>query len=330
MQPRNRIILSLVVTATFSSGLYANLDSTKAPSDNFDLTHWKIVIPMEDDKPERKGKVMEISKAELNKGFTNKDWFYTDVNSGAMVFVAPNKAMTTPNSSNARSELHALIADDHDIGPYEPENNFVLASHPEAEKYGAIGGRMSATLSVDHVSQSGDHRHNDSFSVVIGQIHAGTNEPLKIFYRKLPDHEFGSVYWNYENNALEEDYHRRLDISHNVFGQAKQRFGHNDPTDGIKLGEVFSYDVHVVGDVMYLEFTKDLDNKTPVTRSFAMDLSKGKYLGNKYDAGYKNDWFFFKAGAYNQCSTGVVRCKNEGMEAGDYAQTSFYKLALEH
>jgi len=39
----------------------AKLDSTKAPSQNFDLTKWKINVPMEDDKPEHAGKVMEIS-----------------------------------------------------------------------------------------------------------------------------------------------------------------------------------------------------------------------------------------------------------------------------
>ncbi|TKF93655.1 polysaccharide lyase family 7 protein, partial [Vibrio sp. F13] len=223
----------------------AQLDPSKAPSENFDLSKWKIVIPMEDTKPERKGKVMEISKAELNEDYQHAPWFYTDKESGAMVFAAPNKAMTTPNSSNARSELHALISDNTSIGPYEPANNFVLASHPDADKFGAIGGKMNATLAVDHVSQSGDHRHNDSFSVVIGQIHAGTNEPLKIFYRKLPDQNYGSVYWNYENNALGDDYHRRLDISHNVFGKAKIRFGEPEPTDGIKLGEKFSYEIQV-------------------------------------------------------------------------------------
>ncbi|KHT62002.1 alginate lyase [Photobacterium gaetbulicola] len=326
----NRTLFALLVSISCSAASHASLDINKAPSENFDLSMWKMVIPMEDDKPERQGKVMEISKQQLNSGFQHQEWFYTDPDTGAMVFVAPNKAMTTPNSSNARAELHALISDNSDIGAYEPENNFVLASHPDADKFGAVGGRLSATLSVDHVSQSGDHRHNDSFSVVIGQIHAGTNEPLKIFYRKLPDHEYGSVYWNYENNALGDDYHRRLDISHNVFGQVKLRFGQDDPTDGIKLGEKFSYDVRVVDDVMYLEFTKNLDSKAPVTRSFAMDLAKGQYLGNKYDAGYKNDWFFFKAGAYNQCNTGVVRCKNEGFDAGDYTQASFYKLAIAH
>lgn len=333
---KNKNIMLFLVPTLCSTFAYADLDPQKAPSENFDLSHWKMVLPMEDTKPERAGQVMEISLEQLNKGYQQKDWFYTDPQTGAMVFKAPNMAMTTPNSKNARAELHevisgeSVIAKDSKIDENKPKNNFVLASHPEADTFGAIGGKMSATLAVDHVSESGDHRHNDSFAVVIGQIHAGTNEPLKIFYRKLPDQEYGSVYWSYENNALGDDYNKRLDVTHDVFGKAKIRFGQAEPTDGIKLGEKFSYNVQVSGDIMYLDFAKNLDDKTPVTRHFAIDLGKGKYLGNPYDSGYKNDFFFFKAGAYNQCNVGVVGCKNEGIEAGDYAQVSFYKLDLSH
>lgn len=318
-----KTILSSAVALTFSANA---LDATKPPSENFDLRRWKIVIPIEDVKPERKGKVMEVSKTELSKGYSHPEWFYTDPKTGAMVFAAPNKAMTTPNSSNARSELHAQLSDS--TTEYDIANNFALASNPNAKKYGAIGGAMTATLAVDHVSLSGDHRHNDSFSVVIGQIHGRHNEPLKIFYRKLPDHEYGSVYWNYENNALGDHYNKRLDIPHDVFGKAGLRYGLEDPADGVKLGEKISYEVNVVGDMMHLKFTKNAESGKPIVKTFSIDLAKGKYLGNKYDAGYRDELLFYKAGAYNQCSTGSVGCTNKGMEAGDYAKVSFYELVL--
>ncbi|WP_133126186.1 polysaccharide lyase family 7 protein, partial [Vibrio breoganii] len=96
------------------------------------MTHWKLNVPIEDVKPERKGLVMEVSAAELNEGYTHPEWFYTDPQSGALVFVAPNKAMTTPNSSNARSELHAMLADNPEVGTYEPANNFAVASNKNA------------------------------------------------------------------------------------------------------------------------------------------------------------------------------------------------------
>ncbi|MFI3247305.1 MAG: polysaccharide lyase family 7 protein, partial [Ferrimonas sp.] len=133
------------------------LDPAAAPSQNFDLSKWKITLPELATSGSRKGKTLEIEREELGdtkNPYVHADWFYTDKQSGAMVFVAPNDAPTTPNSKNTRSELRAML----DKGYSSPKNNFVVAAHPQADKYGAIGGRMSATLSVDQVSVSGNER----------------------------------------------------------------------------------------------------------------------------------------------------------------------------
>ncbi|OBT17211.1 alginate lyase [Vibrio sp. UCD-FRSSP16_10] len=305
-----------------------NLDVNKVPAQNFDLSKFKLNLPMDDDKAERAGKVMEIYKPMLNskeQPFSQADWFYTDSVTGAMVFAAPNKAMTTPNSKNARSELRAMLADDYAT----PKNNFTIASTKDAEKYGAIGGHMSATLAVDWVSTSGDYKKGGAFATVIGQIHASHNEPLKIVYRKLPGHEYGSVYWNYETNAKGDDYKHRHDISTDVFGQNGLRKGSTDPVDGIKLGEIFSYDVNVEGDIMHLTFVKNPGTANKEVRKFDIDLAKGHVDGDQYDQGYANDYLYFKAGNYNQCNTGSTKCSNNGIEAGDYAKVSFYKLNLD-
>jgi len=314
------------VTAN-TKALMAKLDPTKAPALNFDLTKWKINIPLEDDKPERAGKVMEISAQDLSNQenpYSHPDWFYTDKETGAMVFVAPNKAMTTPNSKNARSELRAMLATSYK----DPKNNFAIAANPDAESYGAIGGQLTATLSVDWVSTSGNSEKNGAFSSVIGQIHAKKNEPLKIAYRKLPGHEHGSLYWRYEINATGDNYSKRKDIYHNVFGQYDLRTGSEDPADGIKLGEVFSYDVNVDGNIMNLTFIKNIGEADEVVKTFAIDLSKPHYQGEEYDEGYADSWMYFKAGNYNQCNVGSSECTNNGIEAGDYAKVSFYQLDL--
>ncbi|MGJ8693131.1 MAG: polysaccharide lyase family 7 protein [Thalassotalea sp.] len=58
-----------------------------------------------------------------------------------------------------------------------------------------------------------------AYSVVVGQIHAGTqsdksagfgwgNEPLKIYFKKYPKHQYGSVFWTYEGNLPKEDINR--------------------------------------------------------------------------------------------------------------------------
>lgn len=305
-----------------------NLDVNKVPAENFDLSKFKLNTPRDDNKPERAGKVMEIYKPMLNdkaNPFSDAEWFYTDSITGAMVFASPNKAMTTPNSKNARSELRAMLSDDYS----SPKNNFTIASTDNAEAYGAIGGHMSATMSVDWVSTSGDYKKNGAFATVIGQIHGSKNEPLKIMYRKLPEHEYGSIYWNYETNALGDDYSKRRDIRHEVFGQSGLRQGSEDPVTGIKLGEIFSYDVNVEGDIMHLTFTKNPGKPNQEVKTYDIDLAKGEYQGDKYDQGYANDWMYFKAGTYNQCNTGSSGCANNGIEAGDYSKVSFFKFSLD-
>ncbi len=333
-------ILSSSALATIPSSELAsqyNLDPTIAPAQNFDLKSWKLNLPEMTKEGKRKGKLLEINKEKLagtDVPYVHPDWFYTDKQTGAMVFVAPNKAPTTPNSNNTRSELRAMLA----TQAHDPKNNFVIASHPDATKYGAIGGELKATLSVDHVSRSGNHRKNGAFAVVIGQIHASKNEPLKILYRKLPEHEFGSLTWTYELNptkALQDEKDKngkklRQDIRHNVFGKYNLRKGDADPQDGIKLGEIFSYRVTIAGDIMHLTFTKYPDEVNEVTKTFAINLAEGNYQDHEVDQGYSNDWMFYKAGVYNQCNTNKNSsgCEWRGMEAGDYTQASFYQLEL--
>lgn len=115
-----------------------------------------------------------------------------------------------------------------------------------------------------------------------------------------------------------------------MFGQYNLRKGDADPQDGIKLGEIFSYSVNVEGDIMHLTFTKNPGEKNAVTKTFDVNLAEDKYQGHEVDQGYGNDWMYYKAGAYNQCNTkkSSSDCEWRGMEAGDYAQASFYQLEL--
>lgn len=306
--------------------LLDNLNPDVKPGQNFDLSNWKITLPMTEEEGSRKGKAAEIQKDKLSE-YEHPEWFYTDKETGAMVFKAPNTAPTTPNSKNARSELRAMLADHYG----EPKNNFVVASHPQADEYGSIGGRLKATLAVDWVSTSGDYKKNGAFATVIGQIHGSKNEPLKIIYRKLPEHNLGSLSWNYElNPPLEQQKSKlRKDIRHDVFGQHNLRQGDPEPLDGIALDEVFSYEVIVEGDMMTLNFVKSpgLDNEE--TKSVSIDLTAGQYQGHEIDQGYGSDWMYFKAGSYNQCNTGSSGCAYGGPDSEDYAQVRFYELVLD-
>lgn len=319
------------------------------PADKFDMLNWKITVPQDKDN---NGKIDEIEGVAM-LSYSHPYYFFLDDN-GDMVFQVQNNAITTSGSSNARSELRQMLrGTDLTIDTKAPANNFALSSHPNAKEFGAIGGTLEATLKVNHVAVNAKHPDKlPAYSVVVGQIHANKddkmikantgfgygNEPLKIFYKKFPGHEKGSVFWNYERNLAKDD-PNRTDIAYPVWGNTWDNPA--DPGDaGIALGEEFSYSVDVDGTVMKLSFSA----KGHDTVNYEVDLAKNVMPDGKVDPkdnpkGYAGDSFYFKAGAYGQCSIKddggfwSPGCAGTGdfvkdKETGDYNSVSFSKLVL--
>ncbi len=337
--------ISFLTLAGCNATHSGNEKSQLVPADKFDLTHWKITIPTDNNND---GKVDGISAKEIQT-FAHPDFFYLN-GAGNMVFATPNKAFTTPNSSNTRSELH------HVVGGMNSKkdgfaNNFALQANKDAEQYGQIGGNLQATLAVNHVAKRAKYPNKPpAFSVVVGQIHATKdkkrvaqgdgygygNEPLKIYYKKWPEHQYGSVFWNYERNLAKEDPNRQ-DISYSVWGAPWDET--TAPGEqGIALDEPFSYEVNVYQNTMYLTFTSErLD-----TKYFEINLANNVDANGQVDKldhpnGYTGDANFFKAGAYDQCSIKddpgmwYPACLGTGdwktdKENGDYAQVTFSRL----
>ena len=315
-------------------------DGAAAPGSAFDLGNWKITLPEDGDGD---GKPDEVPVERIGK-YSHPDFFYLDAD-GRMVFTAPNKGFTTANTTNTRSELRQMLrGTNRRIGTHDPGNNFAVQARRGARQFGRIGGRMDATLRVDHVAlNAGDPAKAPAYSVVVGQIHAVKykdtssgfgfgNEPIKIYYKKHPDHEYGSVFWTYERNLARDDDNRK-DIAVPVYGKLWDDM--EDPGEaGIALGEEFSYTINVHRNTMYVNF--DSDRHGP--RGFAVSLIRGvDALDNPQS--YGGDTLFFKAGAYNQCSPAskdgfwYAGCDGTGDWAtdkanGDYAQVSFSKLTL--
>jgi poly(beta-D-mannuronate) lyase len=314
------------------------------PADRFDLRFWKLTLPTDSDGD---GKVDEVEVRGL-RNYSHPDYFYLDEH-GFLVFTAPNKAATTANSTNTRSELRQMYRGiDSGIGTHAPKNNFAIAANRRARQFADVGGQLEATLRVLHVARNaGFPEKPPAFSVVVGQIHALKNkdlvrdesgfgygnEPLKIFYKKWPGHESGSVFWTYERNLATDD-PNRTDIAYPVWGRSWD--DPEDPgEDGIRLGQVFNYNVNVHENTMYLTFrTRD----PAQTRTFEIDLSTG--VDDKDNPhGYAGDSFYFKAGAYNQCSTSDASsfrypaCGGTGdweldKAAGDYASVAFGRIEM--
>lgn len=315
------------------------------PADKFDLTQWKIAIPTDANND---GKVDEISVKDIQT-FQHPDYFYLDAQ-GNMVFTTPNKAFTTPNSTNTRSELHQVIAGIKGTNDSR-KNNFSLKANKHADEFAQVGGNLQATVMVNHVAKRAGYPDKaPAYSVVVGQIHAGKskdlvaenegygwgNEPLKIYYKKRPDQQYGSVFWNYERN-LEKKNPNRKDISYQVWGNSWLD-SDNPGEAGIALNETFSYEVNVYENIMYLTFS----NKRHGTVNFEINLADNVDANGDIDAldhpaGYSGDVLYFKAGAYDQCSIKddpgfwYPKCLGTGdwktdKKNGDYAQVTFLRL----
>ena len=280
------------------------------------------------------------------KSFEKEDFFFSKQESGTtwQVFKAPNSGITSKTSNNTRSELGEL----HKWTPKQ-------------------GGELNATLKIMHVSKSGDPSVPASYSTVIGQIHSvdgHENEPLKIFYKKFPGHEYGSVFWNYEINT-EGDNSNRWDYSIPVWGYdmsiTSDSLGNlpPDPLDGIRLGEAFSYKVLVEKGIMTLIFTSNGHETKRFTKSLivtsfgsleavpdqVIDLySPLGRSGYEKATGYLNEKQIFKVGCYNQ-SNGKSPTTNsvwhtgsntengnisKQYKLGDYAEVWFSNIDVKH
>lgn len=323
-----------------------NESVTVLPAEKFDLSHWSLTLPLDGDGD---GKADVIQVPELQR-YSHPDFFYLN-EAGHLVFTASNKAATEVTSTNTRSELrYESRGADLSIAESDPKNNWALAAKPDADRFDAIGGLLDVSLHVDHVSVNAGYPNKEpAYSVVIGQIHAYQfesqdegygwgNEPLKISYKKWPNHDTGSVYWTYERNLGFDD-PNRIDIEYPVWGRSWS--DSSDPGQaGIALGEEFSYRVNVHGNTMYLTFESERLGKV----EHQIDLSNNLDANGQPDLldhpkGYTHDYLYFKAGAYNQCSTKDApsfrypACPGTGdlkqdMADGNYTQVTFTKLVV--
>ena len=83
-----------------------SLNPDAAPSVNFDLSTWKINIPIDENNDDKSD---DISVTNLNNGFEDSRFFYT-AEDGGMVFKCPVEGYkTSENTSYTRSELREML-----------------------------------------------------------------------------------------------------------------------------------------------------------------------------------------------------------------------------
>jgi hypothetical protein len=102
MMNRSRAVHHVAVTLflTSLSGQALALEPGQPPSGNFDLTHWKLTLPIG-----RQGKPDEVLPAQLSDAYVHAPYFLSSPVDGAMRFWAPVTGVTTQGSTYPRSEL---------------------------------------------------------------------------------------------------------------------------------------------------------------------------------------------------------------------------------
>jgi hypothetical protein len=292
-------IVSLALAA-LSISHYASAAEAVAPSTKFDLLSWTLSVPVDEDGD---GKADQVKEKELNSGYVYPDFFYL-AEDGGMVFKAPiNGAKTSKNTTYTRSELRGMIRRGntaHDTTGVTG-NNWVFSTAPAADKAaaGGVDGTMDATLAVNHVTTTG--KDYQVGRVIVGQIHANHNEPVRIYYRKLPGNSKGSIYYAHEPVVNKEVWVEMI---------GSKSDSASNPSDGIALDEKFSYQIKVEGNTLTITIMRPgKDDVVSVT-----DMSDSGYdQGGKY--------MYFKAGVYNQ---------NKSGKPDDYVQATFYQLATSY
>lgn len=278
-----------------------NLDSSKAPSENFDLKDWYVSVPIDDTGD---GKADSIKNDDLD-GYELEDYFYT-ADDGGMVFKSyPQGFKTSSGTSYTRTELREVLSRGTNNTNSDMSNNWVFSSTPQdyQDEAAGVNGVLRATLAVNHVTETG--LASQYGRVIIGQIHAVQDEPIRLYYRKNPGNTNGTIYLAHEPERSTDE-----PEIYEIFYGTSRSSGMKDPADGIPLGEKFSYEIRVSGNTLTATIFR-LDGSSV---SKTIDMTASGY-------NVEGQYMYFKAGVYNQNNTG---------DADDYVQATFYEVINKH
>lgn len=301
-------------TAVFENGnVVASdfaLDPALPPGSNFELISWKLNTPGDLDG---NGISDTASETDLDNGFT--DGFFFTGPDGGMVFRSTIAgAKTSANTNYTRSELREMLRrGDTSISTRGVnENNWILGYQPVPGI--AVGGRngvLRGTLAVNHVTDTGNR--SQLGRVIIGQIHAEGDEPLRLYYRKYPENERGFVYFAHEIRNSDDIYFAVLGPVNSSLDNAPA--DDTNPENGIALDEIFSYEIRQ-HDARIDVVLRRGDSTGPIIGHNFVDMRE---RNSGYDV--PEEWMYFKAGAYMQNNTG---------DDTDFDQVTFYELENSH
>lgn len=287
-----------------SEGVFG-LNPDLEPWENFDLSDWVIDTPAVDDSDGLSERYGELNWGPLATS-DSRPFFFTHTDGGMRFVSTVGGARTSQNTSFPRSELREMLRKGNTSISTQGANgnNWALGYQPDGTNHGGRNGTLTATLRVNQVTATGNGLHPGR--TIIGQIHADNDEPARLYYRKLPNAQFGCVY-------VEHEIRDGDDVTFNLIGD--EDCEGNGPSEGIQLDELFSYEIINTGALITVKIRRgDQDGDIIAETTINMeDLNSG------YDR--SDEWMYFKAGAYTQNNTG---------DADDSDVITFYRLNNTH
>ena len=287
-------------TTTSEFGLDADLE----PWENFDLSQWNIDTPAFDTD----GFSLRHGELDWDPLATSdsRPFFFTHTDGGMRFVSTIGGAKTSQNTKYTRSELREMLrAGNKSISTQGANgNNWALGYQPGNTNHGGRNGVLKATLRVNKVTSSGSGLHPGR--TVIGQIHADNDEPARLYYRKLPNADFGCIY-------LEHEIRDGDDVTFNIIGDEDCQG--NGPSDGIQLDELFSYEI-INNNELITVLIRRGDHDEEIIAETTVDMNS---LNSGYDI--SDEWMYFKAGLYTQNNTG---------DDDDSDIATFYRLSNMH
>ena len=285
-----------------------NLSPDALPSENFELIDWRLDFPR-NSNGELTGRQDAPSERELDAGFTDDEFFFTGADGGLVMRAPVIGATTSSGVSFTRTEFREMlrrgntsINTNTNSSTGRPNlNNFAFSSQPidAQEEAGGVDGTLRVTMSVNNVTTTG--RNNQIGRTIIGQIHARNDEPLRLYYRKLPGNTHGSIYAQHEINGGD-------DLTFNIIGSIDD--DQPNPANGFLLGELFTYEIIARGNFIDVVISQD-----------------GQVIGevtiDQTNSGYDiaNDYLYFKAGNYHVNNTADVE---------EFSEVTIYELENSH
>jgi poly(beta-D-mannuronate) lyase len=301
-----------------------------------DLLDWYLSIPVD----EGDGYSDSIGENELSNGYIHNDFFYgieeSDGDKGIVMMSPARGYRTSENTYYVRVELREMLRRGGSGSTQGVNNNnWVFSSAPTASQNaaGGVDGELNVTLAINHVTSTFGEDYSqlkeadktktpNQFEyqvgrVVIGQIHANSDEPIRLYYRKLPEHSKGSIYFYHEGRDTNGDGEKPDEVLVNILGNKNLSIGDAEPSDGIALNEKFSYSINVTGNDLTVTISRD--GKGDVVGSLDMSISGEGGGSSGYDEA--DQYQYFKVGLYHLNNTAAD---------DDYVQGTFYEIRNSH